>query len=100
MDNILRAIENRRRFGSVLAKDVGLSARERDVVLLVVEGLRNKEIARCLGLSEGTIKLHLHKVYGKVGVSNRTALAVWVDRMVQKRNNNRAQSRALLRLVV
>jgi DNA-binding NarL/FixJ family response regulator len=99
MEEVLSAIENRRSFESVLAKHVGLSARECDVVLLVVEGLRNKEIARCLRLSEGTVKLHLHKVYGKVGVSNRTALAVWVDRMVQKRNNNRAQSRALLRIV-
>jgi two-component system nitrate/nitrite response regulator NarL len=52
-----------------------LTCRERQVVLLVAEGLSNKEMCRRLGLSEGTVKIHLHNIYEKVGVNNRTALA-------------------------
>jgi two-component system nitrate/nitrite response regulator NarL len=51
-----------------------LTPREREIVLLAAEGLSNKEIARKLGLSDGTIKIHLHNIYHKLGVSNRTAL--------------------------
>jgi DNA-binding NarL/FixJ family response regulator len=52
-----------------------LTCRERQIVLLVAEGLSNKEMCRRLGLSEGTVKIHLHNIYAKVGVNNRTALA-------------------------
>ena len=52
-----------------------LTCRERQIVLLVAEGLSNKEMCRRLGLSEGTVKIHLHNIYEKVGVNNRTALA-------------------------
>ena len=52
-----------------------LTSRERQVMLLVAQSLSNKEIGRRLDLSEGTIKIHLHNIYQKVGVNNRTALA-------------------------
>jgi DNA-binding NarL/FixJ family response regulator len=52
-----------------------LTLRERQVVLLIAEGLSNKEVGRRLELSEGTIKIHLHNIYQKLQVSNRTALA-------------------------
>jgi two-component system, NarL family, nitrate/nitrite response regulator NarL len=66
--------EAARRSGSThLAQS--LTCRERQIVLLVAEGLSNKEICRRLGISEGTVKIHLHNVYEKVGVNNRTALA-------------------------
>lgn len=51
-----------------------LSAREREVVLLVAEGLPNKEIARRLNLSEGTVRIHVHNIYQKTGVGSRAAL--------------------------
>ena len=52
-----------------------LTAREREVVhLLVADTLSNKEIAKRLGLTEGTVKLHLSQVYRKLGVKNRTAV--------------------------
>jgi two-component system nitrate/nitrite response regulator NarP len=51
-----------------------LSPRERAVVSLVRRGLRNKEIADELGLTEGTVKVHLHKVFDKLGVRGRTEL--------------------------
>ena len=53
-----------------------LSSRERAVVGLVLRGLRNKEIASELGVSEGTIKVHLHNVFEKLGVSSRTELVL------------------------
>ena len=54
----------------------GLTSREREVVLAVAEGLSNKRIGQRLNLSEGTVKVHLHNVYSKLGVKNRTALVV------------------------
>src|SRR5262249_29882618 len=55
--------------------DQALTPREREVMALVAEGLSNKVIGRRLHLTEGTVKTHLHRIYGKVGVANRTALA-------------------------
>jgi len=52
-----------------------LTARERQIVNLVSEGLSNKAIARQLKLTDGTIKVHLHNVFEKLGISNRTSLA-------------------------
>lgn len=49
-----------------------LSARQREVLNLVVEGLSNAEIARRLYLSESTVKQHLRASYKALGVSNRT----------------------------
>ena len=51
-----------------------LSARELQVTLLAAKGLANKAIARELNITEGTIKLHLHKVYQKLGIEGRRAL--------------------------
>ena len=51
-----------------------MSARERAVASLVQRGLRNKEVASELGLTEGTVKVHLHKVFDKLGIRGRTEL--------------------------
>jgi DNA-binding NarL/FixJ family response regulator len=51
-----------------------LSRREIEVVRAVAQGLRNRQIAERLGIAEGTVKLHLHTVYTKLGVDGRTAL--------------------------
>lgn len=53
-----------------------LTPRETDVVRQLARGRRNKEIARDLGITEGTVKMHLHNLYEKLGVSSRTELAV------------------------
>jgi len=53
-----------------------LSQRERSVAELVVKGLRNRDIAAELGIGEGTVKVHLHKIFEKLGVSSRTELAL------------------------
>lgn len=51
-----------------------LSSRERAVATLVQRGLRNKEIADELGLTEGTVKVHLHKVFEKLSLRSRAEL--------------------------
>jgi DNA-binding NarL/FixJ family response regulator len=53
-----------------------LTAREREVVSLVCDGLSNKMIARKLGITEGTVKVHLHAVYDKLNVRSRIELRV------------------------
>jgi two-component system, NarL family, nitrate/nitrite response regulator NarL len=52
-----------------------LTDRERQIMALVSEGLSNKEIGRRLKIADGTIKVHLHHVYQKLEISNRTVLA-------------------------
>ena len=53
-----------------------LSPRQRQIFDLVVVGQSNKEIARTLGLSEFTIKIHITKLFKKLGVRNRSAVAL------------------------
>ena len=60
--------------------DVSLTAREREVLALVVEGLANKNIARRLGISEKTVKAHLTSVFSALGVTDRTQAALWAER--------------------
>ena len=54
-----------------------LTLRERQIVDLVSQAKLNKEIAYHLHLSEGTIKEYLNKIFRKLGLKNRTELAVW-----------------------
>jgi len=58
-----------------------LTERERDVVMLVAEGQTNKEIGRQLGISPATVKVHVERVIGKLGVADRTQAAVLVTQM-------------------
>jgi DNA-binding CsgD family transcriptional regulator len=53
-----------------------LSIRQREVLNLIVQGLSNKEIARALGLAEGTVKIHIAALFGKLGVHRRSAVAL------------------------
>lgn len=55
---------------------LGLTPRELELAALVVSGLRNRDIAARLGISEGTAKLHLYNVYKKIGVANRVELVL------------------------
>jgi DNA-binding NarL/FixJ family response regulator len=54
-----------------------LTERELEILALVASGRSNSEVARLLWVSQATVKLHLSHVYGKLGVSNRTAAAAW-----------------------
>jgi DNA-binding NarL/FixJ family response regulator len=57
-----------------------LTPRERDVLVLVAEGLANKQIARRLGISEKTVKAHLTRVFAALDVTDRTQAALWFTR--------------------
>jgi len=58
-----------------------LTSREREVMCLIATGLSNKGVAEQLKISEGTVKLHLHHIYCKTGVSSRSALATLALRL-------------------
>lgn len=53
-----------------------LAPRERQIAAHVGRGLRNKEIAEALAMSEGTVKVYLHTIYQKLAIKNRTELAL------------------------
>jgi len=60
-----------------------LTARERAIVALIAQGLRNREIASELGITEGTVKVYLHRIYEKLGVGSRTELAIFAKDVAQ-----------------
>jgi two-component system, NarL family, nitrate/nitrite response regulator NarL len=54
-----------------------LSAREREIVVLVAQGFKNREMAERMFISEQTVKNHLHNIFDKLGVSDRLELALY-----------------------
>jgi DNA-binding NarL/FixJ family response regulator len=52
-----------------------LTQRERQIANLVIEGLSNREVGRRLMIAPGTIKVHLHNIFSKLAINNRTALS-------------------------
>lgn len=62
------------------ADTLALTSREREVLRLVRDGLANKQIARRLSISERTVKAHLTSAFQRIGVSDRTQAALWVQR--------------------
>jgi DNA-binding NarL/FixJ family response regulator len=71
LDNVLR-----RQSGAMKVAAI-LTAREIEVVRMVARGLRNKEIADQLSITEGTVKAHLRTIFEKVGVDSRAKLIVY-----------------------
>ncbi|HKP35203.1 MAG TPA: response regulator transcription factor [Sphingomicrobium sp.] len=59
-----------------------LTRRERELVELVRQGLRNRDIAAELGVTEGTVKVYLHAIFDKFHVENRTELAMRATELV------------------
>ena len=53
-----------------------LSDREQQIISLVCEGQSNKDVARKLGVSEGTVKAHLHSIFGRLRVRSRIELMI------------------------
>ena len=66
--------ELRKQSGDAATGATALTPRERQIVRLLSEGLSDKEIGGRLSITDGTIKVHLHKIFEKLRVSNRTAL--------------------------
>ena len=71
-----RAVSREQRNGAIAENVLTvLTDRERQIMGLVSEGLSNKEIGRRLNIADGTIKVHLHHIFQKLEISNRTVLA-------------------------
>ncbi len=62
----------------------GLTAREREILELVAQGLSNKQIARRLEISEGTVKAHLGSAFRRIGVQQRTQAALWMQEQMRR----------------
>lgn len=62
---------------AVAALSSTLTAREMDVTRMVADGMRNKEIAARLNITEGTVKFHLHGIYEKLRIDGRYALMTY-----------------------
>lgn len=60
---------------SAICMRYGITRREREIVILIVSGYSNREIARSLDISEDTVRNHLHNIFSKTGVKNRNGLA-------------------------
>jgi len=71
LDKMVRRQEGEREVAAVL------TAREIEVMRLVAKGLRNKEIAKNLSVTEGTVKIHLHNTYEKLNLDGRLALSLY-----------------------
>jgi two-component system nitrate/nitrite response regulator NarL len=68
-----------RQLASGSSRRIPLAPRERQLIGFVRKGLRNREIASELGVTEGTVKVYLHAIFEKLGVGNRTELAIRAD---------------------
>jgi DNA-binding NarL/FixJ family response regulator len=73
METMLRREAGEREIAGVL------TPRELQIVRLVASGLHNKEIADKLGISEGTVKIHLHHIYEKLHVDGRLELTLYAQ---------------------
>jgi DNA-binding NarL/FixJ family response regulator len=68
-----------RRDGGRRAAGATLTPREREIVRMVAQGLRNRDVGERLFISEGTVKIHLHNVYEKLGVDGRLELVLYAQ---------------------
>ena len=75
--SVLRPIEEERN------KLDNLTPKEQEVLHLLAEGLANKMIARRMGISEGTVKVHVKRLLKKLGVRSRVEAAVWLVSQVE-----------------
>jgi DNA-binding NarL/FixJ family response regulator len=74
----------------LLTKRVSLTRREGQLVTLLPQGLKNKELAYALGITEGTVKVYLSKLFKKLGVNDRFELALYALKNVVSGQNGGA----------
>lgn len=72
MSRAINAVARRDSHGGDPSKS--LTARELEIVKMIAQGLRNKAIAERMSISEGTVKIHLHNIYEKLGLDGRLEL--------------------------
>lgn len=88
LDAIARSLERdsetrqqRAELAEIQARYETLTSREREVLALVVRGMRNKETAAALRITEVTVKVHRHNIMGKMGARSLPALSGMVGRL-------------------
>ena len=69
-------------------EDYSLSPRQEEVLRLLVQGCSNKQIARTLGLAQGTVKIHAAVLFHKLRVTSRTAAAVAGARLLTRKDQS------------
>jgi len=77
-------VERTRQAEAKAASAPPLTRRERELVELVRQGLRNRDIASELGVTEGTVKVYLHAIFDKFHVENRTELALRAAELIAR----------------
>jgi DNA-binding NarL/FixJ family response regulator len=75
------AMQARRAGGMLSPHDIGLTARQADVLALMIHGKPNKLICRELKLAEGTVKIHVTAILKTLNVSNRTQAVIAVGKL-------------------
>ena len=75
-----RALSSQRRDDAERVKVESLTAREREIILRVGEGLKSEAIAQKLGISEKTVRNHLSQIFDKLGVTDRLELLLYAYR--------------------
>src|SRR5207302_8843209 len=76
-DMLKRALaRGTKRTVAAAAAIASLTPRETEIVRLAAQGLRNRELAQRLSITEGTVKIHLHNIYEKLGVDGRLELVL------------------------
>jgi DNA-binding NarL/FixJ family response regulator len=73
-EKMLRREAGARRLATILTQ------RETEIMCLVAKGLSNREISQRLTIGEGTVKVHVHNIYAKLGVSNRVDLTLYAQK--------------------
>lgn len=73
-EKMLRREAGARRLANIL------TSRETEVMCLVAQGLSNRKIAEDLFVCEGTVKMHIHNIYGKLGINNRVDLTLYAQK--------------------
>jgi DNA-binding NarL/FixJ family response regulator len=80
----------RRSVEALAGSQAALTPRQHDVLRHIVEGKSNKEIARCLSLGEGTVKVHVAALFRTLGLTSRSAAAAVGARILAEVANNNA----------
>lgn len=73
-ERMLRREAGARRIATIL------TPRETEIMCLVAKGLNNRQIAAQLAVGEGTVKVHVHNIYTKIGVNNRVYLTLYAQK--------------------
>lgn len=83
-EHLLRVADGKSKVGDqVLRSEFNLTEREAEVLIWITNGKSNKEIAAILDMSPRTVNKHLDRIFGKLGVENRTAAAVLSLKKIQ-----------------